>query len=247
LTKSHFSKRKNDIPIYIRASQSNISINMTTKRFSKAYRTFQDWTAKAKPTPYTQEIKRLHGIHPKATLPQLRRHPGKGEELIGHLPGRPIHQRPWGSLTPRGKEQREKALKVLSVMRRKGLSLTRASREVRISPSSVRRITHAYKRVGRRWKANRYDRIERKMNINTGGHRVSITVRSSRYASIIGKYHSAVREFLETGDVSVLKPFKGKRIKDAHGNWHILDTDPDTLYDIQDMNEDEEFYTIYAG
>jgi hypothetical protein len=130
-------------------------------------------------------------------------------------------------------------------MRREGHSLTRASRDGRISPQTVRRYTKAVKNIDGRWKPTKYDRIGRVMVINENGKEVWVTVKDSRYASTIGKYHSAVRRYLETGDASVLKPFTGKRIKDANGNWHTLETDPEKLYDIAEQREEEEFFSIY--
>jgi len=130
-------------------------------------------------------------------------------------------------------------------MRRHGYSLTRASKEIGISPSTVKRYTNGVKKKGHRWHPKRYDRIPRTLNINENGSEVWIEVNDSRHASIIGRYQSAVREFLETGNASVLRPFKGKRVRDAQGNWHVLETDPDAIYEISERRPDEEYYSIY--
>lgn len=160
---------------------------------------------------------------------------------------RPVHRLEWDFLTPRERELRSKALRVIAQMRREGCSLTKASREGGISPQTVRRHTKAVKKIDGRWKPTKYDRIERVMAINENGREVWLSVNDSRHASTIGRYHSAVRQFLETGDESILKPFKGKRFKDAKGNWHILETDPKKLYEIAERREEEEYFTIYGG
>jgi hypothetical protein len=215
--------------------------------FSKTYPTYQAWTAQAKPTAYTRTIQRFHALYPDASLSQLRRHPGRGQRGISRIQARPVHRREWGFLTAREKELRGKALRVIAQMRREGHSLTRASREGGISPQTVRRYTRAVKNIDGRYKPTRYDRIGRKMVINEDGKERWITINDSRHASMIGRYHSAVRQFLETGDESVLKPFRGKRFKDANGNWHTLETDPEKLYEIAEQREEEEYFSIYGG
>lgn len=159
---------------------------------------------------------------------------------------RKVHKLGWDVLTPREKGLRERSLRVTSQMRRYGYSLTRASRDVRVSPRAVRRATNAVRKIGRRWRVKFMDRIARVMAINENWREVHITVKDSRHATTIGKYQNAVRRFLETGDASILKPFKGKRVRDADGNLHTLDTDPESLYELHERREEEEFYSIYA-
>jgi len=215
------------------------------RRFSKQYVTYRDWSTKARASTYTKEIKRLHALHPKATLTQLRRHPGARERPLGTLERAKTPNLPVIALTPRERAVREKSLKVLSQMRKRGYSLTKASREVRINPKTVIRNTGAFRKVQGRWRPNRHDHISRRMNINENGSNLWIDVANSRHASTIGRYHSAIGEFLQTGDASVLTPFKGKRVRDAQGNWHTLETDPDAIYEIMERREEEEFYSVY--
>jgi hypothetical protein len=215
--------------------------------FSRTHRTYAEWAGQARPSPYKATIERLHTIYPESTLSQLRRHPAHREHALGVLHARPVHARSWSTLTPTERELRSKSLKVISQMRRHGYSLTRASRDAGISPYTVRRHTNAVRYKGYRYRPKAYDRIDRRMAINEGGRERWITVKDSRHASMIGRYHSAVRQFLETGDASHLKPFKGKRVRDIDGNWHTLETDPDKLYEIEEQREEEEFYSIYEG
>ena len=156
-----------------------------------------------------------------------------------------LHQRSWKQLTPYQREKRQKSLEVLKKMRTKGYSITKASREVGIKPKTVLKHTNAVKKVGTWWKAKRYDKIERTMRIASNGREYFVDTRDSRNASKLGKYQNALKIFYNTGDESVLIPFKNKRIRDSKGKWHTLETNPDKLWDIADVREDEEFYTVY--
>ena len=60
----------------------------------------------------------------------------------------------------------------------------------------------------------------------------------------IGKYNSAVNEFLRTGDIKVLKPFR-RPFWDAKGKPHHFETNPDKLYEIAEQLEEPEFWEIY--
>ena len=64
------------------------------------------------------------------------------------------------------------------------------------------------------------------------------------YSHPIKTYNSAVNEFLRTGDVKILKPFK-RPFKDANGKLHYFEIDPDKLYEIAEQQEEPEFWEIY--
>jgi predicted ArsR family transcriptional regulator len=153
----------------------------------------------------------------------------------------------WDLLTPEEKEIREKSLRVLSLMRRKGISLSEASGIVGVSPMSVVQHTGALVKSDNRWIARPNDSIERVMLINEAGRSKYIKINDSELASLIGRYHAAVRKFLEKGDSSVLEPFARKEIMDSSGEVHKLDTDPTNLYEIHEAREEEEFYSIYRS
>ena len=52
-------------------------------RFSKKYKTFEEWLKNFKGTEkYKKRIIRLHSLHPKATLSQLRGHPSPREKPL---------------------------------------------------------------------------------------------------------------------------------------------------------------------
>jgi len=61
---------------------------------------------------------------------------------------------------------------------------------------------------------------------------VEVATRDSREASKAGKHSAAVQRYLETGDDSALRQFKGKYIIDAQGNRVALLTDPDELDEL---------------
>lgn len=217
-----------------------------TKWFSKSFKTYSNWLIQSKKTPYTARIGRLHGLYPKATLSQLRGHPRGYQRALSLVKPKPIFRRTFSQLTQRESSKRMVSFDVLSEVRRGKGSLSHISRLHHTTPETVIKHTNAFKKDGNRWKSKRFDKIERKMKIIENGEEITISINDSRYASIIGKYHSAIKDFLDTGDESYLKPFENVQIKDSYGNWHTLDTNPDNIYDVHERREDEEFYTIYS-
>ncbi len=134
------------------------------------------------------------------------------------------------TMTARQRDTYERALHVVSLMRREGQSLTTAARDVGIRPQTVRRYAHeALTHVGTQWKAKPRDRLERVMLFYDDKGTVLVTVRSSTTASRVGEYHNAVKEYLETGDFSKLRAFEGKFIIDAQGRRHPFVADPKVI------------------
>ncbi len=157
----------------------------------------------------------------------------------------PRYKKPWTGLTPLQKKIREKAVEVLSKARRTRKSLSRLSKEVEIHPWTVLRATNAFRKVRHRWEPKKFDRISRVMAMNENGQEIFVEVKDSRHASKIGKYQSAVREFLLTDNTQPLAEFKGKWIKDGIGNFRFFETDPDVLRAIGERREEPEFFEIY--
>ena len=85
------------------------------------------------------------------------------------------------------------------------------------------------------------------MVINEFGNSELIEVNDSRTSAIIGRYHAAVKQFLNSGNSKRLLEFKDIKIKDAQGNFHTLDTDPQTVIETNERIEEVEFYEIYAS
>ncbi len=215
-------------------------------RFSKRYRRFEDWlSTQDRRTGYIKRIARLHSLYPRASLDQLRGHAKATAKTLSKGISKPAYARSWNTLSPREQLARERALEVLSHARRSGQSLSRLSREHRISAKSVLKATNSFKKARGRWKAEKIDHISRIMAINEDGKELFIEVTNSRYATLIGKYHSAVKEYLNTGNTAVLAEFDGKRVKDSSGKWHTLETNPSAIREINARREEPEFYDIY--
>ena len=106
--------------------------------------------------------------------------------------------------------------------------------------------TNAFRKKERRWTAKRLDRIPRVMKINENGREISIQINDSRTAALIGQYHNAVKKFLNTGNKKALRKFRKKKIKDIDGNLHSLETNPNSLMEINERIEEPEFYQVYA-
>ena len=64
-------------------------------KFSPKFNTYQDWK-KANPgnSEYVNRIKRLHSLHPKASLSQLRGHPSKKRKPLSKLKPRKQRKKP---------------------------------------------------------------------------------------------------------------------------------------------------------
>ena len=213
-------------------------------QFSKDYRTFEDWL-KAHPeqTAYNLRIIRSHSKYPNASLSQLRGHTSNGKKPVSRLKPEPIYKRSWNSLNKRQLSQREKSLDVLTRVKN-GKSLTHASKELKTTPKTVIKHTNAFKKINNKWVAKTYDKISRIMSINEHGKQEWIDIKDSRIASKIGKYNSAVKEFLISGNQNAVNRFT-EPIKDSYGKLHYLETDPEKLIEIEESQEEPEFYEIY--
>jgi len=159
----------------------------------------------------------------------------------------PIWRRKYSELTPRHRSKRRLSLEVLSRMRRKGLSLSKASKTVGVSRRTVRRhLGAALVRKRRRWLLSGRDRVPRLMRIYENGQETIVEVPDFQTASNIGKYHSIVKRFLETGDVSILHKARGIRyIRDTHSKTHELELRPHVLYQVAQRRAEPEFFQIY--
>jgi hypothetical protein len=213
-------------------------------KFSPKYDIFEDWLNNFKGSKsYKDRIVRLHSKYPNASLSQLRGHPKARERVVSQLKEKPVYKRSWSELTRRELILREKSLDVLRKVR-SGQSLSKASKELHIKPETVIKHTNAFRKSKGKWIAKSQDRISRVMGIYENDRQKWIEIKDSRIASRIGKYNSAVNQFLRTGNEDVLKQFK-KPFKDSKGKLHYFETDPDKLYGIAESQEEPEFYEIY--
>ncbi|MDP9354989.1 MAG: hypothetical protein M3R02_06840 [Chloroflexota bacterium] len=133
--------------------------------------------------------------------------------------------------------KRAAALDVVALMRRDNLSLAEAVRrhnrerpDARVSADSVKRaVPRSLEKRGGAWRPTAHDRYARSSDAITTRGVVRVTVRDSRTASLIARHHNAVDAFLRgDADVSVLRPFRGKRFR-AGKQTYVLETDPATL------------------
>lgn len=124
---------------------------------------------------------------------------------------------------------RERALDVLALMRRDGLSLRHASDLARTDPRTVRRHAGpALRPAGRRWAATPYDRLRRDMVALTPTGPLEVTTRDSRTARLLGEHLNAVATYVETGNEDPLRALSRTVIR-IRGQPVRLETDPQRL------------------
>jgi hypothetical protein len=137
---------------------------------------------------------------------------------------------------------------VISKMRSGRISLRKASKEIGVDPSKVLKLGRLAirKQKSGKYAARKTDRLLRILSVLTPEGRREIALRDSRQASSLGKYWASVQRYLQTGDDSALRKFKGKKITDASGKRHPLITDLrqlDTLGSAGVLS----FESLYAG
>jgi hypothetical protein len=117
--------------------------------------------------------------------------------------------------------------RVVTTMRTEDVSLSHAAREEHTSLATVlRHAKSALRKTSRgTYKARASDRLLRILVIPTPNGLAEIATRDSRSATIVAEYWNAVQLFLETGDDSQLRRFRGQHIIDAEGNNVPLLTD----------------------
>ena len=158
----------------------------------------------------------------------------------------PLYRRPWRKLSPRQKMLREKSLAVISELRNtKSKTLPQVANDNNITAKNVILHTNGFKKVNGKPVVKRWDRIKRVMRINTDRKEKSVEIKDSRTASVVGRYHNAVKQFLNTGDKSKLSKFRNKKVKDSKGKLHRLETNPDEIIKINQRIEEPEYYEVY--
>jgi hypothetical protein len=148
-------------------------------------------------------------------------------------------------LTPKQKSQRVKSLSVLTQARRTKKLASTIAREHHISLITVIHHTNGFKKVNNRWTAKKYDHTPRSMLISENGKLQSVQVSDSRHAKTIGRYHNAVKFYLDTGDYTKLKKFTKRKIKDSDGIIHSFETNPKLVQEINEKIEEIEFFEVY--
>jgi len=124
-----------------------------------------------------------------------------------------------------------RALHVVSRMRADGLSLAQASREYILKPRIVLNLVDKALRKASngRYVARSRDRLLRILLIPTTNGLQEVALRDSRQATELAEYWDAVQRYLQKGDDSALRQFRGVRIKAADGQSVPLLTENEEL------------------
>ena len=220
-----------------------------SRRFSRTHSTFEAWKgAQPSRSAYVLGIERRHARYPSATLSQLRRHPRSEQLPLSSLRRAPQSRLPLSALSARERLQRQRALSVLSEVRRGEGSLTARARAHGVSRDSVRRATGAFRKKGGRWVPTRRDRVQRWLKSYEDGRRVEVLIDGSRTATLLSKYAHAVNEYLLTRDPEVFRPFRGVTYRDAFGTDHTFETDGAAILASVERSESDfgSFADLYA-
>jgi hypothetical protein len=143
-----------------------------------------------------------------------------------------------GRLRPSERQARAKALDALSRMRHENLSLTQAAKATGTTVAAIKRHAGtALEQTARgAYRAKPSDRLVRPMMVPTVHGPIPLDIRDSRAASLLGRYWSAVRYYLETGDAGPLRKLHGKGVTVAK-RFYPLITDPNALDTLADGGE----------
>lgn len=137
-----------------------------------------------------------------------------------------------GSLTARQKSARANALRAISLSRETGLPISKSARVFGVSPDTVKKYGGAaVEKRGGKWFAGDTDRLTRRMTVLTPDGPSLEVIHSSKDASLLGRYYNALKEYVRSGDRSVLQEFAGKTIT-VRGQKVALVTDPETLNNL---------------
>jgi hypothetical protein len=128
---------------------------------------------------------------------------------------------------------RQRAVAVLSRMRSRGESLSKASRALHTTPRTVRKQVGKQLRrsASGRYSATESDRLKRDLNVLGYDGYQPVTVYSFRKAQLASEHLIAAGRFYRTGDTEWLKPFIGKSV----GGVKLL-TDADRLREFAEAD-----------
>jgi hypothetical protein len=152
-------------------------------------------------------------------------------------------------LTPRAQESRNEALAVVARARREGVSVRQAAQAEGVSMARVQRWAGpAIEKRGGRYVVKGTDTLARSMQVLTpSGYRTVMLHgrNASQRAAELARYHNTVRRYLETGDTSLLREFRGKVLRTNKQGFPYI-TDPATLDELARAGE-LSFETLYQA
>jgi hypothetical protein len=151
---------------------------------------------------------------------------------------------PLAKLSSRSLEARNRALHALTAIRH-GASLVDAAKAEGVSQRTIRKYVGSSLRqdhAGGRIRAVPRDKFTRYLQIpgQQADGPVQVAAKGSREATELAAYVNARAAFLRSGDESVLRPFRGKKI-----GGHILVTDPKLLTALAEQGES--FDQLYSS
>lgn len=135
----------------------------------------------------------------------------------------------------------------LIILVKRGFSLTRAMRHLKLTRAQVDRFgqTAFRKLKNGRYAAKAYDHLLRVVMVVSEDGLREVETLDSRQASKAGKHSAAVHRYFRTGDGSVVQQFKDQYIVDAKGERIPLLTDLEELDELGNAGVIS-FETIYA-
>lgn len=114
-----------------------------------------------------------------------------------------------------------------------------------VSPERLRRYIGEHElaeRRGRQWVVT--DNRPRDMTVISKGEIRQRVLSGFEAASANGQHLAAVHQFLSSGQIEFLEPFRGRSVIDAKGRRHPFETDPNTLHRLAAAGS-EVFHNVY--
>lgn len=161
----------------------------------------------------------------------LRKRGAKRQASAKKRRRRPTSMAQYSKLSLVDQRRYDAALHVISSMRQKGASLSAAAREHGVTPKAVKDFAGSAlrKTASGRYAAKGSDRLLRVLLIPGHSGPAEIAICDSRSVTVLGEYWNAVHLFLETGNDSELRRFRGKSVTTADGSRRALITNLDEL------------------
>lgn len=164
-------------------------------------------------------------------MSSVRKRRTRRQAAAKHKKRRPRSAEQYSKLSAADQRRYDSALHVLSTMRQRGISLSAAARENGVSLNAVKQFAGSgLRKNGKgRYVARASDSLLRVLVMPTRSGLAEIAISGSRDATLLGDYWNAVHLFLETGDDSKLRTFRGKSVAAVDGSRVTLMTDLDEL------------------